>query len=247
MSELIAILLITVGQLLGAGAPAPQLADQLQAEVLDNAPMPIGDLAVAAEQQASDPAEGVRGGEAGDAGPALDLRFGFDEIFLEPVLVDELAIDVHGLVLDPSGAVSISGIGFSGKFTGESLTAALRAKETTVHNPQVLIDPEGITLKGSYGTWLGRVPFEVKGNLLVEDQTQLVFTIDKSRMVGIPIPGIVNRIVQNEINPVYDLDAFVERSKDDIARAREMLDYEFYLEVEDITPRDGFIIVSGKA
>lgn len=247
MSELIAILLITVGQLLGAGAAPQQLAAQLQAEVLDNAPMAIGDLAVAAEPVNVAAAAADTGGTATDAAEAVDLHFDFDDIYLEPVLVDELAIDVRGVALDQAGTVTISGIGFSGEFTAESLTGALRAKQTTVHNPRVLIDPAGITLKGSYGTWLGRMPFEVKGNLLVEDQTQLVFTIDKSRMIGVPVPGVVNRIVQKEINPVYDLDAFVERSKDDIARAREMLDYEFYLKVEDITPRDGFIIVSGQA
>lgn len=247
MSELIALLLLTVGQLLGAGAAPDQLAAQLQADVRDNAPMAIGELAVSAAAQSDAARAQNPAGEGVAASAPLDLRFEFDEIFLEPVLVDELAISVKGLVQAPAGGVRIAGIGFSGKFTAESLTAALKAKETTVHNPRVQIDPQGITLKGSYGTWLGRVPFEVKGNLLVENQTQLVFTIDNSRMVGIPIPGVVNRIVQNEINPVYDLDAFVERSKDDIQRAREMLDYEFYLSVEEITPREGFIIVSGNA
>jgi hypothetical protein len=247
MSELIALLLITVGQLLGAGAAPDQLAAQLTADVRDNAPMAIGELAVSAEHQAPAAGEVNSAGTGADANAPLDLRFEFDEIFLEPVLVDELAIGVAGLKLAPGGGVRIDSIDFLGKFTADSLTEALAAKKTTVHNPRVLIDPEGITLTGSYGTWLGRVPFEVKGNLLVENQTQLVFTIDKSRMVGIPIPAVVNRIVQNEINPVYDLDAFVERSKDDIARAREMLDYEFYLTVETITPREGFIIVSGSA
>jgi hypothetical protein len=245
MSELIALLLITVGQLLGAGAAPDRLAAQLQADVKENAPMAIAELAVGAERQ--ERADGITGKPNASAEAPLELRFDFDEIFLAPVLVDKLEISVESLALTPAGEVRIGGIGFSGKFTAESLTAALQAKETTVHNPRVQIDPAGITLKGSYGTWLGRVPFEVKGNLLVENQTQLVFTIDKSRMVGIPIPGVVNRIVQNEINPVYDLDAFVERSKDDIVRAREMLDYEFYLTVEEITPREGFIIVSGKA
>lgn len=247
MSELIALLLITVGQLLGSGAAPDQLAAQLTADVRDNAPMAIGELAVSAAQEESTDGAVVSGSGGIDADAPLDLRFEFDEIFLKPVLVDELAIGVAGLKLTPGGGVRIDGIDFVGKFTAESLTEALRARETTVYNPRVLIDPQGITLRGSYGTWLGRVPFEVKGNLLVENQTQLVFTIDKSRMVGIPIPGVVNRIVQNEINPVYDLDAFVERSRDDIARAREMLDYEFYLTVETITPREGFIIVSGSA
>jgi hypothetical protein len=238
MSELIAVLLITVAQLLGSGTTPAQIAAQLQADVVQSAPMAIEELAVAVSPEER---------QDGVTAESWEIRFDFDEIFLEPVLVDELAITVHGLALTEDGEVHINALSFRGKFTEESLTAALAAKETTVHNPRVELERDGITLKGSYGTWLGRMPFEVKGNLTVENQTQLVFSIDKSRMIGIPIPGVVNRIVQNEINPVYDLDAFVERSQKDIERAREMLDYEFYLEVEQITPADGFIIVTGNA
>ena len=62
----------------------------------------------------------------------------------------------------------------------------------------------------------------------------MIFSIDKSKMIGVPIPGPVNRIIQREVNPVYDLDAFAERSRKDIQRARDLLDYEFYLEVDKI-------------
>jgi len=238
MSELIAILLITVGQLLGTNAAPDQIAGELQAAVETTAPMPLEDLAVTVTEETT---------ENGDPLGTWLVAFDFDEIFLEPVLVDELEITVTGLTLAEDGTVRLGGIDFSGKFTAESLTTALREKKDTLSDASVALARDGITLSGKYATWVGRVPFSVKGNLSVENQTQLIFAIDKSSMIGIPIPGPVNRLVQHEVNPVYNLDAFVERSKKDIQRAKDMLDYEFYLQVEEITPGDGHIIVTGNA
>ncbi|GEM_PF-1813296 len=245
MSELIALLMVTLSQLLGAGVPPAELAEQLRAAVLEAAPMEIADAAAVI---APEPVDGDA--ERPQQRPDRELwrlTFTFDDIYLEPLLVRELAIEVCDLHLQDDGSLRIGSLAFSAEFTQEALTEALAAKPGSLRNPQVLLDPDGITLKGSYSTWIGRVPFEVKGNLSVEEQTQLVFSIDKSKMIGVPIPGPVNRIVQREVNPVYDLDAFAERSRKDIQRARDLLDYEFYLEVEQITPKQGHIIVTGHA
>lgn len=256
MSELIALLLVTVGQLLSVGTPPPELAAQVRTAVIEAAPMDIADVAVlvAPEPPAESELPPVDPSSAADstAPAAADaeqwrLSFMFDDIYLEPLLVDALEIGVGQLQLSADGSVRIGSIEFSAEFTEEALTSALREKAATVRNPRVQLDPEGITLKGNYVSWIGHVPFEVRGNLSVEEQTQLIFTIDKSKMIGVPIPGAVNRIIQQEVNPVYDLDAFAERSRKDIERARDLLDYEFYLEVERITPRQGHIIVVGHA
>lgn len=246
MSELIALLMVTVSQLLGAGVPAADLAEQVRAAVLEAAPMEIADATAFITPEPAD--------EAGDDQPQVQLdaalwrlTFTFDDIYLEPLLVRELEIEVGKLHLQDDGSLRIGSIAFSAEFTQEALTEALAAKAGTVHNPRVVLNPDGITLRGSYSTWIGRVLFEVKGNLSVEEQTQLIFSIDRSKMIGVPIPGPVNRIIQREVNPVYDLDAFAERSRKDIQRARDLLDYEFYLEVDQITPRQGHIIVVGHA
>ena len=245
MSELIALLMVTLSQLLGAGVPPAELAEQMRAAVLEAAPMEIADASATVVPEPVDE-DAVRPQQQQDQ-ELWRLTFTFDEIYLEPLLVRELEIEVGELHLQDDGSLRIGSLAFSAEFTQEALTEALAAKAGTVHNPRVVLEPDGITLKGSYGTWIGRVPFEVKGNLSVEEQTQLIFSIDKSKMIGVPIPGPVNRIIQREVNPVYDLDAFAERSRKDIQRARDMLDYEFYLEVDKITPRQGHIIVTGYA
>jgi hypothetical protein len=91
------------------------------------------------------------------------------------------------------------------------------------------------------------MPFEVKGQLAIEQQTLLMFHIDKSRMTGIPIPKQVNKLIEREVNPVYDLAKFAERSKKDIERAKKQLNYEFKLQVLSMRPQDGHIIVVGQA
>ena len=61
------------------------------------------------------------------------------------------------------------------------------------------------------------------------------------------IPAQLNRLIENEINPVYDLAEFANRNKQEIKQAREKLDYEFKLTAREIKLGNGHIIVSGDA
>ena len=92
------------------------------------------------------------------------------------------------------------------------------------------IAPEGISLAGTYPVMLKmRVPYTVAGDLAVEQQTQLMFRIHESGISGVNMPGGLNALLEKEINPVYDLAKFAARSKKDIERAKQKLDYDFML------------------
>lgn len=246
MAELIALLLAAVAGLMTAGAGPAELEAKVRETVLKHPPVPMADVHIAAI-----PAEQLTVEEGEEPPPAgsLQLAFDFDELYLEPLMLKHAVITVGGVLpASGEGKLSIGSIAFSTNITEQALTDALKADTDELGpDPEVLIDEDGVTLKGSYSAILTRIPFEVKGNLSVANQTQLVFTIDRSKMAGMKVPGPVNRLIEREVNPVYDLAKFHERSKKDIDRAKDQLDYEFHLEVGELTPKAGYIIVTGTA
>lgn len=240
MSELLVLLVLTVGELLGSGATPGQLAQDLEVTLLESMPVAYEELAVAVSTEQVDALStkdqnGYR------------VEFYFDDVFLEPMLIDELTITVHGLQQDESGKLRIASLGFISRITADALTAGLGSHVSSLNDASVDLTKSGITLSGKYQTWVAGVPFSVSGIINIKQQTQLMFSIDKSQMVGVNIPAAVNHIIEKEVNPVYDLAAFAERSKRDIKLVYERLNYHFLLEVEEITPGDGHIIIAGKA
>jgi len=265
MAELVTLLMLTVSQLLGAGASDQGLAEAVQQAVMENPPVPIEALAVDVMYIAPETTTTTAPADEGEAveimlyPPALAkpqevvqegylIQFEMQGLLLDPLLISTAQFTVGGVQLSPGGGLAIGSIEWSADIGEEELTAALLASTDQLGKAaKVTLREEGVTLKGSYKALLTRIPFEVQGNLQVDNQTQLMFDIDKSRMTGIPIPKQVNKLIEKEVNPVYDLAKFAERSKKDIELAREQLDYEFYLEVEKIIPLNGHIQVEGTA
>jgi hypothetical protein len=245
MAELITLLLAAVASLLSAGASPDTLAAKVRQTVLDHPPVPIEDVQITVV-----PAQDVKPapGQAAPPAGSVQLTFDFTNLYLEPLMLKHAVITVGGVKPAPGGKVSISSINFTARITDGALTDALKADTDALGpDPQVRIDEDGVALKGSYSALVTRIPFEVKGNLSVQNQTQLMFTIDKSKMAGMPVPSPVNKLIQHEVNPVYDLAKFHQRSKKDIDRAREQLNYEFHLLVQELKPQAGYIIVTGTA
>jgi len=243
MAELIALLMVTVGQLLGSGAPPADMAEQVTSTLEQNSPFTVEAIEVnIAAEDPGDLPEGYK-----PAGDTFRLEFSFTDIEIEPLLIHDLDISVGGICAGPEGTLTLGSIDFEALIEDSALEEALKSHAPSIKGPSLKIRNRGITLAGSYQTWLAAVPFSVDGGLRVANQTQLVFEIDKSSMAGIGIPEAVNNLIEGEVNPVYDLQDFVKRSKKDIERAKDQLDYEFFLEVSRLKPKNGHIIVAGTA
>ncbi len=245
MAELIALLLAAVASLMSAGASPAEVEAQVRETVLKHPPVPLADVHITAT-----PAEELtlKDGEQAPPPGSVQLTFDFTDLYLEPLLIKHAVITVGGVQPGAEGKLSIGSIDFQTTITEQALTDALQADTTELGpDPQVTIDEEGVALQGSYSALLTRIPFEVKGNLSVQNQTQLIFSIDRSKMAGMKVPGPVNKLIEREVNPVYDLAKFHERSKKDIDRAKEQLNYDFHLLLDRLTPQAGYIIVTGTA
>jgi len=232
MADLIAVLIAALSQLLGAGGDAALLGERMTDLLLESRPVPMAGAQVMAE--------GVT------AGGVELLAMEFTDLLLEPLEIDETAIEVHGISVSTSG-VGLDGLRFTAKIGQDDLTEALHQHTQALSDAKLRITKQALELSGTYPLLGLRLPYRVAGTLSVQDDTQLVFNIDSSGMGAVRSPAALNRLIEREINPVYDLAEFAARSKEDIANAREQLDYEFKLEVATISLDEGHIIVAGKA
>jgi hypothetical protein len=233
MAELMALLIATLGALLGTGASDKVLAAQVAKAVQDKPPVPIESVAVECKGAA---AQGVD-----------EIGFTLDGLLLDPLLIKEAQINVGKVKRAADKKVSIGSIAWTADIEDGELTKALQSHVDKLNDATVTIAPEGITLSGSYPMWPFPIPYTVTGDLVVENKTQLMFHITKSGVSGMKMPGGLNKLIEKEINPVYDLAKFAARSKKDIERAKQQLNYDFNLLVDKLTPAEGHIIVTGTA
>jgi hypothetical protein len=234
LAEFVALLLATLTGLLGSGISDKELAAKVQDSLRDKKPVPMQKVQVACQ---------------GASKAGVDqLTFTIDGLLLDPLLVDHATIVITGIKPESNGKVGLKSVSWTADISEQQLTSVLRSHVDKLADATVSIAKEGISLAGTYPLmWKMRVPYTVMGDLAVERQTQLMFRIRESGVSGVNMPAGLNSLLEKEINPVYDLAKFAARSKKDIDRAKQKLDYSFMLEVAELKPAQGHIIVNGSA
>lgn len=233
MAELIALLLALVGQFGQANLSAEEFSKQISESVMVAQPVPL--KAVHAEATLS------------LNGELNSLVFKLDGLVLDPLKIEHASIMVEGIEIDPQGKVSLGSIDWTVEINDADLTAALQKHTGSITQAVISSSKQGLIVEGSYKLWRLRIPFSLEGQLVVENQTNLVFELDSSGIGKLKLPLKLNKLLEQEINPVYDLGQFSSRSKEDLDQAKAQLNYEFYLLVEKIAPQKGKIVVNGSA
>lgn len=234
MGDLVALLLLTLNGLLGPGVTQAQLEQQLAAVILAEQPAPLESVTVEA---------------AGVSATGVErVDFKFRQLYMDPVVIGTATFTVTGIRRAGADKLTLGDISWNGSISEQSLTKALRSEGGNMKSAQVSVAPEGLTLRGRWPLALGaKVGYSVTGNMHIDAQTYLMFRIVRSDVSGVGVPKGLNNMIEREVNPVYDLAKFAARSRREIALAREKLNYDFDLRVEEITARTGHIIVTGSA
>jgi hypothetical protein len=234
LAEFIALLLATLTGMLGSGISDKDLAAKVQQELMEKKPVPMEKVQVTCK---------------GASKTGVDqLTFTIDGLLLDPLTVDHATITIGGIKPEKGGKVAMKSVSWTADIAEQQLTSVLRTHVVKLSDATVNIAPDGISLAGTYPVMLKlRVPYTVTGDLAVEQQTQLMFRIRESGLSGVNMPAGLNSLLEREINPVYDLAKFAARSKKDIERAKQKLDYSFMLNVDELKPAEGHIIVTGSA
>lgn len=233
MAELIALLLALVGQFGQANLSAEEFSQKISESVMVAQPVPLE--AVQAEATLS------------LNGELNSLVFKLDGLALDPLKIEHATITVEGIEIDALGKVSLGSIDWTVEIKDSDLTAALQKHTESISQAVISSSKQGLIVEGSYQLWRLSIPFSLAGQFVVENQTNLVFELDSSGIGKLKLPLRLNKLLEQEINPVYDLAQFSLRSKEDLDQAKAQLNYKFYLLVEKIAPQKGKVVVIGSA
>ena len=232
MAEFIALLLSTVSSLLASGQSDTVLAAAIEKAIVAEREE-IGELNVVCS--------GVR------AGHVDRITLELEELLLDPLVVDAARITVEQVSLAADGRLDLGDIEWTATIGEDDLTSALRGHVDTLADASIAIDEDELQLAGTYPFLRMKMPYEIAGRLKIENATELVFRVERSGLSGLSMPGNLNKLIEKEINPVYDLADFASRNEDELNAAKLRLNYEFKLNVDSITNGDGHIIVVGDA
>ena len=234
MADLIALLLLALGTQIKPGVKEASLEKELAAFVLKEQPAPMESVTV--------DATGV------SAKGCESIVFNFKKMTMDPLLLRKASITVSKVTKLRDGKLSIGGIEWTTDIGEGELTEALQKQVDKLKDTVITIDKDGLTLDGRYPVIFGsKVSYSVTGDLEVKDETLLMFYIDKSKLSGVGLPRGLNKTIEKEVNPVYDLAKFRAKSQKEIKLAKEKLNYDFDLHILTLEPQDGHIIVAGNA
>lgn len=234
MADLIALLLVALGAQFQPGVKEASLEKELAAIVFKQQPAPMDEVTV--------DATGV------SASGCKKIVFSFKRLTMDPLLLRSASITISNVSKSRDGKLSISAIDWKTDIGAGELTEALQQQVDKLKDTTISISKDWLTLDGRYPVLFGsKVSYSVSGDLTVEKETLLMFHIDKSKVSGVGLPKGLNKTIEKEVNPVYDLVKFRAKSEKEIKLAKEKLNYDFDLRIVSIDPQDGHIIVSGNA
>lgn len=186
-------------------------------------------------------------------GKIASMDFTFDEFYVKPVLMDDVYFNVKNIRINLlSSAISreakVESVGeilFRLTIREDDLAKGLAEKAKNILEPTVEINNGKIILSGKYRLGFLKVPFSVAGYGTFENKTTLNFRIDEVRFVGLRMPESIDRLLEREVNPIFDLDKFYEEKGKEWKLNEEMLGRELNLTVRQIRATEGKIIITG--
>jgi len=184
-----------------------------------------------------------------------EVEVAFDGLYIKPMMLRRAQIKIEGVQLDDSEPAktgiervkSVGTISYELVVQADDLARALAEKSKTIKNPRITIDDGIATLSGSLKFGFIKTPFEVSGRPTFEKHSQIVYRVTEVKFVGIPLPGSLKQLIEDDINPIFDLDEFYEKKKEDLAQTEKMLHRPLKFVIKSLVAEDNRLVLSGTA
>ena len=186
-------------------------------------------------------------------GKIASIDFIFDDLYVKPVLMDEVTFNVKDVRVDIlksalTGDAKVKRVGdisYSFTIKENQLAKALENETKAISDANVKIAGGELILSGKYRLGFLAIPFSVAGVPGFEENRRLVYKITEVRFVGMKLPKRIDTLLEEEINPVFDIEEFYEKKSDEWNLNEEMLGRELKLTVTSISADKGRIVVTG--
>ncbi len=175
-------------------------------------------------------------------------------LWMKPVRVEGAQFEVKDIRVDSGkiligkaehGIRSIGDIIFRFDFLPRDLTRALELDTPNIIEPQVSIESGMVVIAGKYPMGPVAVPFKVKGYLTYEGGSRIYYRIHQARIVGIGLPSGIKQSIENELNPIFDLDKFAENKREDFEACESLIGRKLELVIRQVIASGNRIIISG--
>jgi len=184
-----------------------------------------------------------------------EVKLTFDRLYIKPMMVRRAEITLEQMVLDPTkppeaGVERVKSVGpLSYRFTFEAddLAAALAAKSKRIRNPKITIERGIATLSGKLKVGFIKTPFEVAGRPAFEKKSQIVYHVTEVKFIGVPLPASLKQLIEDDINPIFDLNEFYDKKKEELAQTERMLKRPLKFVVTELKAEHNRLLLTGTA
>lgn len=184
-----------------------------------------------------------------------EVRMTFDRLYIKPMMVRRADIKLEQMVLDPTKPLqagvervkSVGPLSYRLTFEADDLAAALTAKSKHIREPRITIARGIATLSGKLKFGFIKTPFEVAGNPTFEKHSQIVYRITEVKFIGVPLPASLKQLIEDDINPIFDLNEFYDKKKEDLAETERMLGRPLKFVVTGMKAEDNRLVLTGTA
>jgi len=243
MTNVILILLFAVLSLFSSGGDVgKKVADSLKSQLGDK----VGDVKATVRQS-----DGKRFTSQRTVS-SIDLSM--TELYAKPVTFSTASIHVEDMKIGheqtPTGRQPrIDGVGkitWHAEITQEELSKALAAQSRNVRSPEFRFTPEGVSLDGLFKLGPLQLPFSVGGTLVLsEDKKRIDLNLDRASFVGLGLSRPTLDKIQQDFNPIIDIDKLGEKKAEQIAEAEKLTSRKLNPLIMKIVMGDGVLTADG--
>jgi len=183
---------------------------------------------------------------------SIDLTL--SELWVKPVLIDEAYFNIKDIRLNTGSVLtgdtkkcvrSVGDIKFRFTFRPEDLARALELSSERILEPRVRIEHSTVIISGKYAFGFLRPSFEVEGYLTFEGGSRIYYRVGKVRLAGLGMPGRIEKLLEDEMNPLFDLDKFHKKRREEFAENAKIVGRELRLRINHIIVHDDKVIATG--
>jgi hypothetical protein len=243
MTNVILIILFAVLDLFGSGGDLNQkVAESLKSQLGEK----VGDVKADVKE-----ATGTRFTSQRTVS-SIDLTM--TSLYAKPVTFSTASIHVEDMSIGyrqtPTGRQPrIDGVGkmvWHAEITQEEMSKALSSQSHNVRSPEFRFTPNGVSLDGLFKLGPLQLPFSVGGTLVLsEDKKRIDLSLDRASFVGLGLSRPTLDKIQQDFNPIIDIDKLGEKKAEQIAEAEKLTSRKLNPLITKIVMGDGVLTADG--
>ncbi|OGK08899.1 MAG: hypothetical protein A2Y63_06125 [Candidatus Riflebacteria bacterium RBG_13_59_9] len=244
MSNVILVIIMVLADILGLGPGADidaRIEDALKAE--------LGKKVQAVQVETH-----INKGSLLTKGKIAAIDFTLEGLWVKPVRIEEAYFNVEDIRINASKVLlgksdsclrSIGDISFRFTFLPQDLARALELRSENIREPEIALAGGQLVISGKYLLGPISTPFEVEGYLSYEGGSRIYYRINAVRVAGLGLPATFRKMIEDELNPLFDLGEFHEKRREEFERNEKMVGRSLKVEVKHIVVGDDRIVITG--